>query len=467
MASILDLSGEELRRSWKESGLEMRQFAKQHGVSFSAVRSKIYREGLRRKRLGLDVVQEEQVHTLKRNVQGDTIEIYEDGANELVVHSNGQSIRTLDQLIESAEVDLDIWEPLSPDYNAWESFAKVRRGGGEELIKVTLFQVKCRFIRKKPIKVLPTIQPVHLEIQQRLSGAQIQKREDSLALFLPDPQFGFKRDLRTNKLDPFHDRRALSVALQIATHLQPDAVIWGGDILDLAEFSDHFTRSPEFLFCTQPALAEAAYWIKSFVDAVPSADHYAQGGNHEKRLDNSIVNHLMAAYDLRSADNLDASPVLGIDNLLGLSRMGVIYIGNYPNSDLWLNDDLRFTHGDIARNGPGATAKAFLDRADESTMFAHIHRIEMLSRTIHKNGRRRTINVVCPGCLCRTDGIVPAASARVSWQQGIGYAYYNDTHCKQMGAISIEDGSSYFDGNHFVGQSHESEISDVLSAVFA
>lgn len=466
MVSILDLSGEELRKSWEESGLEMRQFAKHHGVSFSAVRSKIYREGVRRKKLGLDTTQDIRPHKLKKSTQDDTIEIYEDGVNELVIHSNGQSIRTLDQLIESAEVDLSIWEPLSPEYNSWESFAKIRDNGHEELVKVTLFQVKCRFIRKTPIKILPTIQPVHLDIHHKPNGAKVQSRRDKLVLFLPDPQFGFKRNLRTNKLDPFHDRKALSVALQIAKHLQPDVVIWGGDILDLAEFSDHFTRSPEFLFCTQPALAEAAYWIRAFVEAAPLSKHYAQGGNHENRLDKSIVNHLMAAYDLRSADNLDATPVLGIDNLLGLSRMGVTYIGGYPDSDIWLNDDLRFTHGDIARNVPGATAKAFLDKADESTMFAHIHRIEVLSRTVHKKGHQRIISVVCPGCLCRIDGIVPAASARVSWQQGIGYAYYNDTRCMQIGAIPIDGGASYFDGRHFIGSDNEEEVSNALAAVF-
>lgn len=460
MTNILDLSGEALRTAWKESAMTGEAFAAFHGVSYSALRSKIYRANLQRRLKATQASDPKSSVSFKKEDNGDSVEVYEEGMNELLIHTNGESIRTLEQLIECAHVDLGTWEPLSPEFNSWESFAKRK---DDLIVKVTLFQVKCRFIRRVPIKIQPVIHPVLVEFPSRASAAIATTRTAGLALFLPDPQFGFKRNLRTQKLDPFHDRLALSVALQVSEQLQPDIVVWGGDVLDLAEFSDHFTRSPEFYFCTQPAIAEAAYWVRSFQEACSSAEHYMQSGNHEERLNRGIVNHLMAAYDLRSADNLDAAPVLSVDNLLGLGRMGVTYLDNYPDSDLWINDDLRFTHGNIARNAPGATAKAMLDRAEESTMFGHIHRRESLSKTLHKQSRRRTINVVCPGCLCRVDGAVPAASPRVNWQQGIGYAYYDADSCKQMGVIPIENGEAYFDGHHYVGQDHREEVIRVLA----
>ena len=399
------------------------EIAKQHGLTRGKVAGLIHR------------YKETQRPTTENiTIEGD------DNTQEIT--SKSRRILTLAQLIDACKIDLDTWIIERHVINKWEVGAKDNSGS----VKVTpLFQVKAWLVRRVPEMVTPAIQPVQVEITPAIQPA-VNKSGRKAAVTLADPHFGFSIDLRTRALTPFHDRRALSVALQIVRDTQPDVVVWKGDIADLAEWSDKFPRTPEFHFTTQPAIIEAAWWLGQFVKAAPDAEHEMLIGNHGARIENAMINHLLAAYNLKSADNLDGHAVMSLPGLLGLDSLGI----NYAENEYWLTDDIRCIHGDIAKQAPGATARAHSEKANETTIFGHIHRVELTTRTIHERNGQRTLTAFCPGCLCRVDGVVPPGK-RENWQQGFAVLEYAPQGEPAITPVRIVDGAAYYAGQDYSG----------------
>lgn len=269
------------------------------------------------------------------------------------------------------------------------------------------------------------------------------------ALILPDTQFGFSRDVMRGTLTPFHDRRALDAVLQVGRVVQPETAVHMGDGIDFSGWSDKFIRRPEFYFTTQPALIEGAWFMRN-VRELTSGEVYELEGNHDLRPEVQIMSHLSEAYGLRSADNLDAAPVMGVDNLLGLSRMGVTYVGNYPAGEVWLNETTKCIHGDKVKGQPGQTAAAVVRDANETIIFGHIHRRELATRTIPSRHCYRTVTAYSPGCLCHVDGRVPGSSKSNQWQQGAAVIWY-DEQTSLIQPIDIYNGCAYFGGRVFEG----------------
>ncbi len=62
---------------------------------------------------------------------------------------------------------------------------------------------------------------------------------------------------------PYHNEAVLKIILDIAARLQPDRMDIIGDILDLAEWSDKYLRSPEMMETTQERCTgwlDYAFW---------------------------------------------------------------------------------------------------------------------------------------------------------------------------------------------------------------
>lgn len=374
------------------------------------------------------------------------------GPNELDVSAPRGRVRTLDELIAAAQIDLDVWECVEVSPNSYESFMKNDDG---EAVVVPLWQVKARFRRRDMEALMPVLRPIEVA-----AGAQIRmgNRRPSpgvrRVLVLPDPQFGFVRAARSGALEPLHDRRALDVALQIAYEVRPHDIVWLGDMLDAADWSDKFVSSPEFSQQTQPAVIEAHWWLRRFAEARPSARRHVLEGNHDKRLPNALLVHLRAAYGLRAADELARPAQLTLARLLALDSLGYTWSDDYPNGVYELHPQFWLIHGDLARNRSGATVASLLDQYDVSVIQGHIHRIEMAARTT-KSGRQQW--AASPGCLCRVDGIVPGRSARQNWQQGVAVIYMDgDAHHLQL--VGIREGRALFGERLVVGGERVTEL---------
>lgn len=380
--------------------------------------------------------------------------------NRRSITSYDQRITTLQDLIEVCEIDLDEWEIVWHEINKWEVGAKDRdvdldyvegkpsghviKGG---IVVKPLFQVKARLVRREPVALQPVIQPVSINVKLPKKAAKKAVSDMQRYLFIQDPQVGFAKSLRTGRLRPFHDRAAMDVALQIAEATKPDVIVAGGDWHDLADWSDKFARSPNMYWTTQPSLLEVAWWLAQF--RIHTQKMYLIEGNHEARMPKRIVEQMTEAFGLRSVDGMQKPPVMSIPGLLALDSFDVEWVGNYPNGEVWLNDYIRAEHGSVARAKSGATVTALLSDAQATTVVAHIHRIELAYKTVYDREGGRQIAVFCPGCLCRTDGIVPGTKERQNWQQGVGLIDYYGNGQFNIWPIAIHNGRAFFEDRVF------------------
>ena len=404
----------------------------------------------------------------KLNDSIDRIQEKQDGENRREVSMASSRITTVEDLVQFAQVDLTTWYIERHEINKWEVGAKsverdltyvdgratgtIRSDGG--LRVAPLIQIKLWLRRIKPVPVFPTIQPVFCT--ENFEMPEVVREAVQRSVILADPHIGFTRDLRTAELEPFHDRRAMDVALQVIQYVSPTRIDILGDFLDLADWSDKFTRLPEFVQLTQPAVLEGYWWLRQIRKVAPNAVITLYEGNHDERMRRAVLNNMRQAYELRAADEMDLPPALSVPKLLALHELGIRWIGNYPDGEDWLNGNVRLLHGNTAQV-PGNTAKAVVSKADTTEIFGHIHRTEWCSRTQHLRDRIEVIEGFCPGCLCRIDGVVPGVKEKQQWGQGIAVVdYTEDRH--NIAPVLISDGRALWDGMLFGGEDRTADV---------
>jgi hypothetical protein len=364
--------------------------------------------------------------------------------------SSGGPIRTLDRLIASHEIDLSIWNQYGPvTHNTWTTPRAKKDSPGFEFFQN--HQVKAQFVKKNPVPIFPVISPVELRQSMYIPRAP-RTSGIGTSFIIADGHFGFVKDLKTAKLSPFHNRRVLDACVQIIAKLQPDRVDILGDWLDMAEWTDRFMRDPEFYWTTQPALLEASWWLRRIREAAPDAQVAMHQGNHDKRMETALKTHLPAAYGLKSVDELDLPPALSIQKLLALHKLNIRWVDDYPDDHDWLNDGVSIEHGNTALSS-GNTAKRVARDAHVTHVFGHIHRREMIDKTIRDFGEPRRVTAFCPGCVCWTDGRTPGSSKSSQWQNGAAIVEYEiGGTANAITPIFISpNGSSIFRGSHYNG----------------
>lgn len=318
------------------------------------------------------------------------------------------------------------------------------------------------------MSVIPNWTPVHQARPVVIKPPKLirtRKGGWNVAVIYPDPQIGFRT--LEGRLDPFHDESAMDLALQITgwleEHDRVDAVINLGDFLDLPS-QGRFEQEPSFASTTQAAVDRGHLFLQQQRAAAgPKAKIVLIEGNHDRRMEKFIVSNAASAYGLKRA-NVDEVPVMSLPFLLRLDEIGVEYIDAYPAGAYWLNDKLRAIHGDKVRSN-GSTAAAYTNNTPHiSTIFGHVHRQELQSRTIFDRlGPIKSV-AVSPGCLCRVDGAVPSVNGSTkldgspakfyeNWQQGIAVVHYKKTGEFFTDLVQFNDGVAVFRGKEFKAKS--------------
>lgn len=372
----------------------------------------------------------------------------------LTAFSVGKRIKSLPDLIEAFEIDLAQWRVERWKANKWEVAARVGSGDNARIVVEPLFQVEANLVNKQPEQIFLPVSPIGSfgEVQK---PRKAKRAKAGRTLIIPDAQIGFRRKGLSGRLDPFHDRAAMDVVLQIAADHAFDEVIYLGDWLDLNEWSDKFIREPDFYFTTQPAIIEAHWWLRQFTGLAGKAAHRKLEGNHEARLPKMMTLHLLAAHGLASAENVSV-PALSMNNLLGLDTLGVEYISGYPNNSIYVGS-VKIIHGNLSRKGSTDTVRALVASAQETVIMGHIHKIEWASRTIKDRFGLRTVSAFSPGCLCRVDYVVPGHNEGQQWQQGAAVVEY-DGDAFSISPIVIQGGRAIYGGKVY-------EARDVLPAL--
>lgn len=195
-------------------------------------------------------------------------------------------------------------------------------------------------------------------------GEQIEKRkmERGETLKLSTGQ-GFKTMAVINDLQiPYHDEKTLSLAEVFLQELQPDYLIYNGDIHDFYPIS-HFDRDPSRMDCLQSDLTKAKVIQARHRKILPNTRILENDGNHEDRLRRFLWTKAPA---LESLDCLQMEKLLGSDEL-EIERVPA-------ECGIMVNGIFMVIHGEIASVHSGYTAKRMYEKHGGCGICGHCHR---------------------------------------------------------------------------------------------
>lgn len=254
---------------------------------------------------------------------------------------------------------------------------------------------------------------------------------------------------------PFQDEQAHDNFQRAVIETQPDNIIFVGDMIDLPSLS-RFAQRPEWVGSTQGAIDSYHNFLAQTRANAPNSRISVVHGNHEQRLDDYVRKNAMEVLRLRRAG--DQFAALTLRNLVRYDDLEVEYIDGYPNGTLWLEDNIKFTHGTNVAKG-GSNAAKYLKEERETTIYGHTHRQEVAYRTYAQRFGSTTIAAASPGCLARIDGEVPGFKHTVDaegntvkkaedWQQGLLIIDHNERN-HHITPVRFQEGGFYIDGKKY------------------
>lgn len=256
---------------------------------------------------------------------------------------------------------------------------------------------------------------------------------------------------------PYHDPRAVELFQRAVVEAQPDNIVFVGDMIDLPGQSK-YQQHPEWANSTQAAIDEYHNVLAQTRANAPDAKIYVIHGNHEKRLDDYVRRNAAEVLGLRRANLEKSLAVLTLQYLVRYDDLEVESVDGYPNGTLWLEDNLKFTHGTNTQRG-GSNAARYLSTENETTIYGHSHRAELAYRTWATRLGARVVAAASPGALCMIDGTVPGVHRSVTaqgevvkkaenWQQGLLIVDHNDRNHDITPSLITERGV-IIDGKRF------------------
>ena len=371
-----------------------------------------------------------------------------------VISMSSYRIKTLDELLEAAKPDLSSWKVVSHKVTSQESCKTVKG----EVTVVPLYKVEAKLERYADLTGIAAINPVHITVKHYAGPRDNYDLDTSRyrkALIIPDSQNGYVRDLRTGVLTPFHDRRCWDIAFQIAEIEQPDDIVFLGDMLDLCDWSEKYVSGPEAKATTEAAIHELAWCMANLRAICPDADINYIPGNHELRMDKLLERHAPSIIGIKPYTNGETEPRyphVSIPALMGLEKLRINYLDNYPEGSLWLGEGCEIIHGGKVKSNGGDTAKAYLRDCDRNIIYGHIHRFELAYRTTHIRDEVVTRFAASPGTFSLLGGLTPSVHRRSDWQNGLMLSTYDpDSTDFDPGMIPINDGVCLYKGEKLYG----------------
>lgn len=271
----------------------------------------------------------------------------------------------------------------------------------------------------------------------------------------------FRSDARTlvagDAQIPFQDEQAFDRFQLAVRETQPDNIVFVGDMVDLPSMSRWSQRS-EWVGTAQGAIDSYHNFLAQTRANAPDANISVVHGNHEQRLDDYVRKNAAEVLGLRRANAGKELAVLTLQYLVRYDDLDINSIDGYPNGTLWLEDDLKATHGTNVAKG-GSNAAKYLRQERETTLYGHTHRQELAYRTFATRLGSVTIAAASPGCLALIDGTVPGFHHTVDaqgevvkkaedWQQGLLVIDHSGKNHNITPVRFTEEGF-YLDGKRF------------------
>tara|TARA_Y100000310_G_scaffold39113_1_gene36699 strand:- start:1065 stop:1820 length:756 start_codon:yes stop_codon:yes gene_type:complete len=237
---------------------------------------------------------------------------------------------------------------------------------------------------------------------------------------------------------PFHDEGAIACVEEVMVDLQPDVLVYLGDIFDFPGLSTKFRRSPDQRYNLKRELVTGAEIFLRHQRLVPHARRIYVEGNHEARLRNYVIDLAdeLAAFT-------DTNGALSLPKLLRLDEAGIEYVGPYGAA--WEHESFVFKHGDRATKN---TSSAELVAEGTSGISGHTHRGGSTFNTTRSGAHVWYENF----CLCHARGWKQPPSHVNSgipnWQQGFSVVYF-DGGMFNVYPVVITGGKCIFGGKKY------------------
>lgn len=319
---------------------------------------------------------------------------------------------------EDDRIILDLYQRLGPQWDRiWEAVGNSTRAGVQrrfyQYLKPQLPETHDAPIA--PTLPTPTVfdHPVRpLTLPKRPLTKPKKRSGGTVALLCGDEHV------------PFHDQSALDCVLSIAKDLQPDVVVFMGDLLDCYGLSD-FDKDPDRLTSLQDEINLGRFHLGQMRDTVPSADIYLCDSNHFDRLRRTLWRLAGPSRELATLTKF--REMMTWPTLLGLDELDIGWLPLNKQTRTSVLPKFIVKHGDRVRIRSGYTAHAEHARYGRSGASGHTHRLAAVWHRDH-NGNHVWVET---GCLCNLN---PEYAQDPDWQQGCVVVSFEEF----TGAVSIE-----------------------------
>jgi predicted phosphodiesterase len=209
---------------------------------------------------------------------------------------------------------------------------------------------------------------------------------------------------------PYHDDVALRAAVDHLHEHKIDALLLNGDFADFYSISRHEKNPKHRNFLAElEQVQQLLRWLRGeFADI----KIVAKAGNHEERWEKWLWQH---------APELSTSPIMGLDNWLALTELGIDLVGE---KRIIMAGGLPILHGHEKGNGissPVNQARGAYMRLHHTVLEGHGHRT-----SIHSEPDMMGAETVCfsTGCLC---DLRPAYAPINKWNHGAALVSVKET----------------------------------------
>lgn len=186
---------------------------------------------------------------------------------------------------------------------------------------------------------------------------------------------------------PYHDERALSLAINYGVTHDVDTVIINGDFIDFYAIS-RFDKDPQQVKLIDE-LYQARDVLYSIRETFPNALIIFKHGNHENRWSGLLDRNILSEVE-----------EMKLRSILHFNDLGIIEVED--RATIWAGK-LAILHGHEHKYGmiaPVNPARGLFLRTKQSALMSHVHRV---SEHTEKSHDGKLIGCWSTGCLCQLD----------------------------------------------------------------
>lgn len=256
----------------------------------------------------------------------------------------------------------------------------------------------------------------------------IKTKEHVKILFFTDTHFGE------------HDQEACDAFIKVASVLDYDIMIHGGDCLECYGLSQ-YGKDPRKMF-TQSLRSEVEEWKKfsGILHGINDCDKFMIFGNHMDRYYRWLSEN-PAVYDI---NDMQLDRIMRLSDYNYMPMVNSIYfdatnVKDFPNPKMVIH------HGSVSRKSAGNSSRAESENLGlTSSISGHVHRLSV--------SYRRTLRsqiVYAEGGTLRT--LSPSWMNNPDWQHGCLYIDYDvNNNYISVSPILIQSGKAYVGGDRIV-----------------